>query len=236
MGGYVRPFVLVAQVRTGGHLLVDLLNSHPRVHCDYEPFLPRWRDNPFRPQLLLRKAFSYRYVEKRSKLYSTQLYGFKLLINQVFFPKRTLSALHRKGWKIIHLRRRNIVRQAASLLIARKTGEWHREAQEDAHHQKVLLDCREFLGQIRGQRNITAKEDALLRKYPHLSVDYEPFCRTGGYQETSERIFECLGLSPCVVTTKFLRMHAGPLREYIENYDEVVRVLDGTEYGSLLEE
>jgi hypothetical protein len=236
IGGHVRRFVLVAQARTGGHLLVDLLNSHPNIHCDYELFLPRWRDNPLRPQFLFRKVFAFMYVERRSNLYSAELYGFKLLLNQAFFPERTLSAMHRREWRIIHLRRGNIVRQTASLLIARRTNEWHRETQGDVHRQKVLLDCGEFLEQLQRQRNITVKEDALLRKYPHLSIDYEAFCRPGGYQETSERIFEYLGLSPCVVTTKFLKIHAGSLQEYIRNYDEVVRALNGTEYRNLLDE
>jgi len=144
--------------------------------------------------------------------------------------------MHKKGWRIIHLRRQNIVRQTASLLIARKTHEWHRETEESAYPSKVSLDGSEFLKQLAWQEGVSSREKALLKMYPHLTINYEDdLGRLRTCQETLDRLFQYLSLPRCEVTSKFLRIHPGPFREYIENYEEIVEVLGETKYRNLLD-
>src|SRR5438067_1180502 len=97
-------FVVYCRGRDGSTLLVDLLNQLPEVHCDGEILHAR----VLAPQL---------YVRCCQSIAPGKAYGFKLLshhlthVQRVSDPAAFMRHLASSGYKIIHLRRLNLLRQ-----------------------------------------------------------------------------------------------------------------------------
>src|SRR3954469_16063388 len=99
-----RRFLVFAQGRTGSTLLLDLLRSSPGVHCDEELL-----DRPVRsPHLWI--------AAHRAAQGAAAGYGFKVKIYQltdaqgIADPGRWLGGMDRRGWSVIWLHRRNLLR------------------------------------------------------------------------------------------------------------------------------
>ena len=119
-------FIVFGQSRSGSTLLVELLNSHPDVHCDGELF--NKSEIYIRSRLLLKFfcRFPFLYIRYRLRTSFERAYGFKLFFFQVKSPEKLLKKLSRHGWKIISIRRENIIAQSLSNIIAFETNLWHR--------------------------------------------------------------------------------------------------------------
>jgi len=104
-------FVIFAQPRTGSTLLASLLKAHPRIRCDGEI-------------LGKRRLLPGPFVTARSILAEEDVYGFKVMIFQLWNQRiydvgAFMRHLYGDGWKILHMRRRNVLRQAISVAVAR---------------------------------------------------------------------------------------------------------------------
>jgi len=137
-GGVVR-FVIVSNARTGSTMLVDALNSHPRVRCFREIF------NRLRPEIdyavpgydgTNRDHINQRYLDPaaflRAQVYGPEAatmdaIGFKVHYGHFEgFPKLLGVLQEDTGIRVIHLVRRNALRALVSLRLAETTGEWAR--------------------------------------------------------------------------------------------------------------
>lgn len=109
-GGYLwkqsqlpeKKFVIFGRGRSGSTLLVELLDSHPQIHCDNEIL----HDRVLFPRL---------YIDSCASRYQSQVYGFKFLsyqikdVQRISQPKKFLLQLYQSGYKIIYLRRENLL-------------------------------------------------------------------------------------------------------------------------------
>ncbi len=103
-----QKFVLFGRGCTGSTLLTDLLNSTDQVKCDKEIFnRPIWQVESF--------------LKNRAKLFSEPIYGFKLLsyqLRNLIKPSDANEFLRYLsedlGYKIIFLRRKDLLRQTLS--------------------------------------------------------------------------------------------------------------------------
>lgn len=97
-------FVLFGQGKTGCSLLANLLSPYPKFRYEDEILLL----NVFAPKLT---------VKARSQFSRNDLYGIKIKINQLIKdqrvqdPEKFMHELHQQGWKVIYLKRRNILRR-----------------------------------------------------------------------------------------------------------------------------
>jgi LPS sulfotransferase NodH len=129
-------FIVLSGPRTGSNLLQQILNSHPDVMCfrelfnlqahiDYE--MPAY-DGTDAADLALRAADAPALLGKRifmEQPASVRAVGFKFHYNHVWSYDRILDALAADtSLRIVHLRRRNILRMLVSLRLAQRTGEW----------------------------------------------------------------------------------------------------------------
>jgi LPS sulfotransferase NodH len=222
-------FLIFTQGRTGGQLLVDLLNASPEVHCEHE-ILHYWV--PF-PKL---------FVKGRCLLSKADVYGFRVKIfeltkaQRVSDPKRFLADLNARGWKIIYLKRENILRQAVSYLVALDRGTYqHRLSNGPVIINKVDVDCNQLMDllDVRAERH--RKEAQILADIEHTTVLYErDLLRAETHQATLDRLLDYLGVPRALVKTDRVRTGTDALSDSITNFDEVGQFLAGTEYAPLL--
>lgn len=227
-------FVIYCRGRDGSTLLVDLVNQLPEVHCDGEI-------------LHAPVAAPRLYVRGRQSIAPGKAYGFKLLshhlthVQRVSSPARFLRNLDTAGYKIIHLRRQNMLRQILSNFYVR-----HRGGYAGGYHQQHLAEGRpevtrmnvnvdELHYWLRENERRAKNEEASMFGISSLELAYESdLLLPEVHQATVDRVAEYLGLRPVPVKAGLARLTVDDVESFVSNYDEVVRYLEQTDYRRFL--
>jgi len=126
-------FVLFARGRSGTTLLLSMLNAHPAVEADGE--------------ILRRRALCPLQLVKQCEAQTqASVYGFKLLSYQLrslqtHLPDRRafLEALVEQGYRVLYLRRQNLLRHALSGLYAEHRRRWHQTETDAADRPAIRV-------------------------------------------------------------------------------------------------
>lgn len=227
----INKFVIFAQARTGSILLGSLLNSHPKIFCDGEIFSV-WNKNLF---------FPFQYIQCHATRRENRVYGWQLKIDQLILLQRTdpqqfMFHLQKSGWKIIYLRRANLLRQAISELIARSRDEWADTTKTPLRNLRIHIDCNRLLDLIKYREKMLRQEENALKNLLYLPVVYEAdLLQSQRQQETLNCIFNYIGLSSISVKTKYFRTTSDRLSDFVQNYDEMVSAVKQTDYYRFIE-
>jgi len=228
-------FIIYGMGRSGSNLLRTLLNSHPEVFCDNEIFHKKRRakKNKVVQYLIQHYPVSYVYYKKYSS--KANIYGFKLHQSQLDDTEKILTKLHGKGWKIIHLYRKNILKQAISMKVAQQTGKWIRNAKMPDPEEKFYIDPENLLAHINNRIFYTEQVFRVLDKIEHLEVVYEDdLYYQDKWPATTGKIFDYLNTYPVEAQTKRLKTDPRPDWERIENFDEILDFLSKNGYAHLV--
>ncbi len=224
-----KKFVILGISRSGSTLLVNLLNSHPKITCEGEILTQRVQY----PEL---------YVRSRPTFSKKEVYGFKLLIyhmngvHEMKYPVKFVSDLHEDGYKVIHLRRLNVLRQALSGLYARHLGTFHMYKNKDnVEKKKMHVNMERLLKKIKVTERKVELEERILKKVPHLSFIYEnDLMETDAQKATIDKICDYLELPPTKVATDHKRVTSDSFEDFIENADEMIAFFSKTDYKRFL--
>ena len=236
-----KRFVLFGHYRTGSTLLTTLLNSHPEIECENEILLTSVQ------YLCCRVVSPWHYIHGRAAgCPPDRVYGANVKLSQLRrlysrrsndLPEAFLRRLHYSGWKFIYLRRLNIFRQSISNQLARTRQKWHEKEEYDIRDRSFRIDPRALLKGMRWNGRIGKEEEQLMAGLPHVPVIYEKdLLPPEQHQPTLDRIFRCLDLPTAPVSTTMVRAGADRLESYIENHDEIVRLVSTTEFAPFLDE
>ena len=168
-------------------------------------------------------------------------YGFKLKLHhlatqRIADPTRFLGQLHAGGCRIVHLTRRDLLRQALSSAIARQRGApHHANTDRPLRPGPFRIDAGWLLARMRELDTSLRDERATLVGLPHLRLCYEDdLLRAERHQMTLDRVFDWLGVERAPVTTRYLRTGTDRLAELVANLDEIHRALRTSEYAPLV--
>jgi hypothetical protein len=157
-------FAIIADIRTGSTLLAVLLNKHPDIFCDGEIFLPSSRSK------FTKIYFPSLYVAGKARHKSCLSYGFDLKIRQISDPSniqdqtphQLLSHLHRQGWKLIYLKRNNLVKQGLSSYLANRRHCWSSKPEDLKNRRKIHIKLPRLLAHIKTHRDALQKTQEAL--------------------------------------------------------------------------
>lgn len=222
-------FIVYGQGRSGSSLLIDLLRSHPSIHCESEIL---------HPNVCGRLLLPHRYIQARAGLSIKAVYGFKLKIYELteyhrLDPAAFLMQMHEDGWKIIHLFRRDLFRKALSSVIAEQRGIFTQRRGESASNsrERYSVDPQQVLATMTKRMKYDLMEEQAIEDLPRLRVLYDDdLYRSEQHGPTSERIFKFLGLDPVPVGTVHLKTSHVNLADYIENHDELIAAVHAAGY------
>lgn len=225
-------FIIFCSPRVGSGLLSNLLNSHPDIHVDDVILSSNRAKKLFLP---------IRYIKGYSMAFEKPVYGFKIhpdnLDYQNINTQKFLLKFQQAGWKIIHMKRTNILRQQISVMVAKQRNKWFDTVGYPLINLMFYIDKDELINKIQSQSLEYYHENNILKQIPHLTITYEDdLLRAGQHQKTADRLFEYLGIESIPVTTKYKRTTTEKLSDFIENYDEIVSVLRKTKYAKFLDE
>lgn len=217
-------FLIFAQGRTGTWLMYHFLNAHPAIACEKEI-------------LMSRKWFPTNYVQKRSQLVGGKIYGCHVQINQLLHtqsiqPASFLMQLNTLGWKIIYMRRKDIVRQSISNLLANHRQQWYSYDLKEVNAQPIQIDIPNLTAWLERRTNHNQIEAANLEQLPHLEVIYEEDLKDANkHQSTMDKVFDFLEVESISVVAKTKKLSNNNLRNVISNYDDLLSFLDNSGYS-----
>jgi LPS sulfotransferase NodH len=231
---YPKRFVILCHPRTGSTLAGSLLASHPAVHWDGE-HLKRLKKGKGLPGLFRRvvRRFPVSYLNLRAQSRGKPAYGCKLLPRSVRNIDQSLGLLHRSGWLIIHLWRRDLFQAAISHIVSTHTNHWMSSTIDPALAAPTLAVTPELLlNHIQRHADLQQSERRALRHVPSIELVYEDdLADAMCWQAAIGRIWDRLGLARVAVHTTVTKTWSKPYHEMIENYDELVEAVRNSPFA-----
>lgn len=243
----IAKLVLFGQGRTGCSLSADLLSSYPQFQYDDEIL----HLSVFFPKLI---------IKAKCALSKKDIYGIKIKIRQltdtqsIRDPKQFMHELYKQGWKIIYVKRGNILhqevdalilrfriqhylRQEADQFIQRFRLQWKRKLKDaPSKLDKAYIDTKFLIERMNKRGMYLAQEEEILKNLPHITIVFEnDLLRAENHQRTLDKILDYLGLPSVPVKTIFVRAASKRLSDSVQNYEEVVRAISQTKYAKFLE-
>lgn len=179
-------FFILTGGRTGSSAIVDALNRHPRITCYQELFRTTHLEGTPTPFARFEGSLS-EYLDQVDG-------GFKLLNQHASYWRKhkLLETLKRRGYRAIFLKRRDLLSQAISLHVAKKTGVYN--SINTTEPAPVALDPEGVRVSIDKLRDSAVKTRRKLEKhrFDWIEVDYEDF--DSDNQAVIDRISDFLGV------------------------------------------
>lgn len=238
-------FVIITNARSGSNLLVSLLNKHPSIICHSEIYS--------REAIFL--AAKYQYFKSKSKFFvfvrdrfsrmfivlvwlfsrRAKVVGFKYFLDQTRRIEKCVL-LNPEVKKII-LKRRNILRMEISRQIAMKTQVWV-SFDERRELTAIRFDIEQFWDQADLCKKSGNEMEAKIVEEGQCfcEVYYEDLMGSKA-KESLDKIFDFLGLRKHLIDTDKISMkkqNPFPVKEIVENYEELSASLSGTEFEWML--
>lgn len=216
--------------RTGSELLIDLLRSNPTLVCEGEILGGRVPA----PRLWVRAHAT------GAARAGAVAYGFKTLYTdlgrvQKVDPSAFLRHLSDQGYLIVHLVRRNLLRQAVSWLQATQQQTHYRDSTERSSYKPVRFDPETLIAVMLEAEYIREVERERLQGLPHVTVSYEEdLLDASRHQATADAVFQAVGLSSVPVSTSLVRSSARSLSEALENYEDVAALVGRSRFAEYL--
>ena len=259
-----QPFVIISYLRSGTHLLRTSLESHPSIICQTEVFNS---DNPNLPYPLsmptqqVLDQWVYNKITAKIKHV-----GFVL---QAYHPHslRTFPGIRaNKNWeniwsilantpnlKVIHLKRKNLLKRHLSHLKARASGQWHNwnalqlgkvsllERPAQSHidqYQKsthsIIIDANLLKQDFLEVEYWHKKAEEFFKQHQCLAITYEDIAHDLSNQ--SLKVLNFLGASSLNLNSAVRKLEKRSLIESIANYYELKEVFTNTRWHAFFEE
>ncbi len=231
-------FVIFGQGRSGSNLLRTLLNSHPMIQCDNELFNPGRLAQKSKFDRFVIRTFPINYIHNMQKRADAEIYGFKLFPFHHKNAGGIVKKLYLQGWKIIHIERRNILKQIFSGIIGSITQKFIRRDENSSPDQIYQIAFEEVIYEYNRRKTLLTTEFEVLSGIGnYCSVIYEDELRDPKkWNETIGRVFHFIGIEPVVVKSSILITDPRPDSERIENFDEIIHSLNEAGYSKVVED
>ena len=224
-------FIILTDQRSGSNHLGDLLDSHQSVRVAGELFNPDHqhisRNHPLPEGLRdMRARDPVAYLEAfftQSLDDSTTHLGFRLFHDHARHrpEKRIWTALRRmRNLQVIHLQRRNILKNLLSLKLAMRSSEWQRlEGTPPVRYEPLRIEFKEAIAHIRARERSFARGGRIFRRHQRTEIFYEDLERDEEHR--LEALLRFLGLPSQPLTSSSRKQNQQPTRELIENHAEL---------------
>jgi LPS sulfotransferase NodH len=220
------PFVILSEPRSGSTLLHTYLNSHTQVKSYGEVLRENLVDAPHLP--LTESSVSQLVFKPHTP--ALKAIGLKIFYEYYDDPLYAAAFQHivqRKDVKIIHLVRQDLLKVYASLQVARKTNIWSSTKSNAAEKVKVLIDVDDFKRFVLQHRTHQEKFASLFKDHSCIKISYEEL--VGKPEATLEMVQQFLGVPARKLFSLLKKQNSDTISSIVENYDEVVQVIEDNE-------
>lgn len=243
----MKNFVIFCTNRTGSTLLVTLLDSHPEILCIGEAFKtennrinhPEFSYLTFRggffkkkfKDIIRRDVLVCEYLDYIYSLKGFQAIGFKLITDHFKKYRNIRKYLIKNNIKVIYLTRKNLLKKHISSLTAARRNLY--ASKEKVSTIRINVSPRNVLQSL---ENLHKEEKDLEKAIDGLNtiqITYEDL-KKNMHNECS-KILSFLDVDfQAKLTTKLVKINPDNLKEVIENYEEVARVIENSPFSFCL--
>ena len=220
-------FIVLTRSRTGSNMVISFLNSHRNINAKSEIF----RDcdkNEIR--MKLENVFN----NNDPKIMAS---GFKIFYYHplnLSCPELWNNLINLKNLKIIHLKRKNILKTLVSKKIAENTGCWESEKNIiDKKKKQLYINYEELEKGFQITKNWEKQGDLMFEKHHKIIVHYEDIVDSP--VNFFIDISNFLNLPVQKLNTKLKKQNPEKLSELIINYEELKKKFGKTEWGHFFE-
>src|SRR6266478_3206318 len=246
--------MITCPARTGSTMLVHLLRSHPDICSHDEVFSTGTLGGITGTYLIKRREepdFAERMAAIRDRdpikflykivldLQGKKAVCFKLKHDELILPKYKAlrdEIVNDRDFRIIHLRRENLLRRYLSHHIANYvthvTLAFNGEAIPEV--PPVTLNPHECEKDFETIRSREAEFAELFAQHPSFSISYEEM--VAGDAKKIGGLLDFMGVSPRVLTTTTRRLGCDDLRQAIANFEELRAYFAGSPYSKFFEQ
>ena len=234
--------------RCGSTVLMDLLNQHPKIGSDGEPYNRVAKDMDRRGVDPHSSGLDPAdHIHRRFGRVGARWYLYSLKFNQVTqFDReldRYLADIESRGVnRLVVLDRSNLLRKVVSGLRARANGQFQSSDPDAVRPDKVRVDVdavamegetHSLIGQFERWNREYERFDRLIGDRPVLRLNYEADILDDP-RVAYEKVVTHLGLDPHPVDVRLQRLNPFALEDVVENLDDVGRALADTPYAWML--
>lgn len=225
-------FIILGRSRVGSNFLRGLLNSHHQIRVFGEIFqnkdeigwaMPGYRQSSKDKQLFLQQPVEF--VQK--KVFHAfpphiAAVGFKIFYyhasDEQWAP--LWSYLRQdEAIKVLHIKRRNILKTHLSRQRAMQTDNWVNTSGERARNSPLRLSYDECLQDFEQTRRWEEEYDAFFAGHDRLELIYEDLAAS--YADQMRRVQSFLGVPLQELAPETYKQSSEPLSKAIANYDEL---------------
>ena len=226
-------FVILFEGRTASTFIAEKLNSHSLIKAHKEILGPLRNDPPYAQIKAARK------VLKRKCINSHKAVGFKTKLRVINDPVGFAEVLHELNVKIIHMKRKNIVKTALSEIFSnmlKKERNNYNIYNENHKLGTVYVDFKDFNWTLHLREDLNSKlEDYVSRlNLPVLSIYYENILLD--LEGTLKTIFDFIDVPYEKTSSEMVKHTNDNLREAISNFDELKSHYLHTKYEDMFDE
>lgn len=217
-------FIIYASARTGSTSLAKVLAESPDVKMAIEPFHPNYTDwNPSERNYSDFITNPEKMNEAMDEIFS-KVTAIKVLDYQ-FDEDIYKAMLSRKEFKVLFLRRKNVIRSSLSSLVAEQTSEYHKQDDESIYDNLEPIDInkmKEMVDYVAEMNEGYAKFLEKNRKDGYMPLFYEELYSEDFETNKSTLSKICSFLEIKLPPDDAIREHMTPLKAKI-NYKNIYR-------------
>ncbi|XWS45291.1 hypothetical protein CRYUN_Cryun15aG0124100 [Craigia yunnanensis] len=242
----VRFFAILSMQRSGSGWFETLLNSHTNVSSNGEIFsVMDRRKNITTIIQTLEKVYNLDWFTSASKNECSAAVGFKWMMNQglIEHQREIVKYFNHRGVSAIFLFRRNLLRRMVSVLansydryakLLNGTHKSHVHSQEEASalsSYKPIINSTSLISDLKELKMASVRALEYFNSTRHMVLYYEDLITN---HTILNDVQEFLGLPQMQLTSRQVKIHKGSLSDFVNNWDDVNKTLNGTEYESFL--
>lgn len=244
--GHYHKFIIIAEQRTGSSMLRVVLGEHPNILTFDELLLPKritfnkpGYDNYSKALLIYRNLFPRKFIENIVfPNYSSEIQAVGFKVFPIHLRNRFLAPLgdwldEHKEIKVIHLTRENYLASYASLVLALETGKFGIKDAAERPNVCVELSYEDCLRTFNARRRDDINVAKRFRHHSFYKLTYEQL--TTNFEEQIRHIQAFLGVASQPLEMSGIKKEIRPLREVIQNYDELKEGFSMTEWKTFFE-
>lgn len=214
-------FIILTRSRSGSNLLVSYLDSHPNIYVRGEIFHFIKNRNYSK---ILKWYFSV--MPKKLKASGFKIFYYHPLDKKC--PELWSELINDTSIRIIHLHRKNLIKTIISRQIALQTGAWSSEKKEYNKQSEYYINPENIEKELEQTINWRKEFNELFKEHKILEVFYEDITKNSEVE--LRKIQQFLSVDVKKLSTHLKKQQTKPLKEVVENYDELKSHFKGTKW------
>ena len=239
-------YIILGRSRTGSNFLRGLMNTHPQIISFGEIFMnfDKGWGLPAYPRTqkwdLLLKNDPVRFLEEKIFIKApgnVRAVGFKIFYYHAKNPEWQSVwsyLLAQKNIKVIHLKRRNILKTHLSLQRAERSRQWVDKRETNDKHEPITLhydDCAKAFAET---RDMEQEYGAMFSDHDCMDVYYEDLAKNTSVEMARVQAF--LGVDQEKLEPLTYKQTKAPIAQLIANYSELKQQFSDSPWQEFFQE